>query len=88
LSPRKFKLICGAAVIAAVALTMFVAGLDQLQAAAASPSQGSGDIVPEGVMIQPLSLSLSLTVVIDMGLMTLGLVILFMDDAPSRYRAR
>ena len=36
----------------------------------------------------PLSLGLSLTIVADMGLMTLGLVVLFKEDSPDQYRAR
>ena len=37
--------------------------------------------------IMPLGLGLSLTIVADMGLMTLGLVILFKEESPDHYRA-
>ena len=48
----------------------------------------SADAVSDGMPFHPLSLELSMTVVIDMSLMTLGLVILFKDDGLERYQAR
>lgn len=38
------------------------------------------------MVLQPLNLGLALAVVADLGLMTLGLVILFKDDMPGRDR--
>jgi hypothetical protein len=93
LSPRKFNIICIVALIVVASLAMLMIEM--------SPGSRTLDLVPaqdlgstgssdssSAFVVQPLSLGLSLAVVADMGMMTAGLVILFKDDAPGRYRAR
>jgi ABC-type uncharacterized transport system permease subunit len=62
-----------------------------------SPSQGEFELPSNAVsedgtatpfILQPLEIGLALAVGADMGLMTLGLIILFKDATPGRYRAR
>jgi hypothetical protein len=52
----------------------------------AATGNADGAVTP--LLVQPLELGLALAVVTDLGLMTLGLVILFKDATPGRYRAR
>jgi hypothetical protein len=88
-SPRKFNLICILAIVVVGATAMLMVEM--------SPSQGEFELPANTVsedgtsspfVLQPLELGLALAVVADMGLMTLGLVILFKDATPGRYRAR
>lgn len=58
------------------------------EGASASFGQNTGMDAQEAMGLHPLSLGLSLTIVIDMGLMTTGLVILFMEDGVARHRVR
>jgi predicted permease len=92
LSPRKFNIICIVTLIAVASVAMLMIemspGSRTLDLLPAQDVASTGTDSSSAYVMQPLSLGLSLTVVADMGLMTLGLVILFKDDAPGRYRAR
>jgi hypothetical protein len=86
-SPRKFNLFCILAVIAVGAAAMVMIEV--------SPSHGAIDLpaaTTDGdstvMVVQPLDLGMALAITVDMGLMTAGLVILFKDASPGRYRAR
>jgi hypothetical protein len=88
LSPRTFNIICILAIVAvgAMAVMMVQNGSEQ-QGTDLLASTDVQEFFSSNVMtLQPLSLGLSLAVVADLGLMTLGLVILFKDDAPNRDR--
>jgi hypothetical protein len=88
-SPRKFNLICILAIVAVGAAAMVMVNLGPSHGEFEFPaSVVSGEGTASPLVLQPLDLGLSLAVVADMGLMTLGLVILFKDAAPGRYRAR
>jgi hypothetical protein len=89
LSPRKFSLICIATVIAVVVLAMAMVAMSPQDGSNQAPQSAtpSTDADAAGAMgFVSLSLGLSLTIVADMGLMTLGLVILFKEETPDRYR--
>lgn len=85
---RTFNAICILAIVAVGAMAMFM-----VQASADRQAEGLQEKAEvrdassaNPVIFQPLSLGLSLAVVADVGLMTVGLVILFKDDAPVRDR--
>lgn len=90
LKPKTLNFICILAILAVGALAMFMVQTshqntgDALQAG----TELQGSSATNAVMLQPLKLGLALAVVADLGLMTLGLVILFKDDVPGRARIR
>jgi hypothetical protein len=91
LSPRKFNLICIATAIAVVVLAMAMVAMSPQDGSNQAPQSAtpSTEADAAGAMgFVSLGLGLSLTIVADMGLMTLGLVILFREDAPEHYRIR
>jgi hypothetical protein len=92
LSPRKFNIICIVTLIAVASLAMLMIemspGSRTVDLLPAQDVASTGNDPSSAFIVQPLSLGLSLTVVADMGLMTIGLVILFKDDAPGHHRAR
>jgi len=88
LRARTFNAICILAIVAVGAMAMFM-----VQASADRQADGPRTLAEvqdasstSTAVFQPLSLGLSLAVVADVGLMTVGLVILFKDDAPVRDR--
>jgi hypothetical protein len=90
LNTRTFNTICILAIIAVGAMAMFMvqnAHDDQattnLQASSNVQDAASSTTA---IVLQPLSLGLGLAVVADLGLMTIGLVLLFKDDMPGRDR--
>jgi len=88
LKPRNFNAICILAIVAVGALAMFmVSASSDLKETGAASAEAQELASAETVVLQPLSLGLSLAVVADLGLMTLGLVILFKDDSPGRDRS-
>jgi hypothetical protein len=90
LSPRKFSLICIATVIAVVVLAMAMVAMspqDNSKGAQSATPSTQADAA-EAIGYVSLSLGLSITIVADMGLMTLGLVILFKEETPDHYRIR
>ncbi|GEM_PF-1762617 len=89
MNPRTFNLICIVAIIAVGAAAMFMVHSSAEERASDLPAQAEVQEVsssPSAVVLQPLSLGLALAVVADLGLMTLGLVILFKDDMPGQDR--
>lgn len=89
LNPRTFNIICILAIIAVGAIAMFMVHTAHDHQAAADLQAGTEvQNVPStnAVVLQPLSLGLALAVVADLGLMTVGLVILFKDDRAGRDR--
>ena len=89
MNPRTFNLICVVAIIAVGAAAMFMVQASAEDGATDLPAQAEVQEVSSSsnaVMLQPLNLGLALAVVADLGLMTLGLVILFKDDMPGRDR--
>jgi hypothetical protein len=88
LSPRTFNIICILAIVAvgAMAVMMVQNGSEQQGTDLLASTDVQGFFSSNVMTLQPLSLGLSLAVVADLGLMTLGLVILFKDDAPNRDR--
>ncbi len=89
MNPRTFNLICIAAIIAVGAAAMFMVQASAEERTSDLPAQAEVQEVSSAsnaMVVQPLSLGLALAVVADLGLMTLGLVILFKDDTPGRDR--
>lgn len=88
MKPRNFNAICILAIVAVGALAMLmVSASSDLKETDAATAEAQELASAETVVLQPLSLGLSLAVVADLGLMTLGLVILFKDDSPGRDRS-
>ncbi|MDW5561730.1 MAG: hypothetical protein SA339_00770 [Methanomassiliicoccus sp.] len=84
MNPRIFNTVCILAIIAVGAAAMFMMSSNP-DHAVMKEQAGTNAMSPTGtVVLQPLSLGLSLAVVADLGIMTVGLVILFKDDAPGR----
>ena len=87
MNPRTFNFICIAVIIAVGAAAMFMVQASEEDRASESPIQAEiQEASSNAVVLQPLNLGLALAVVADLGLMTLGLVILFKDDIPGRDR--
>lgn len=91
MSPRKFNLFCIATLIAVVVLAMAMVAMSpqdigNVAPSVSAPTTDTGAAGAIGIM--PLGLGLSITIVADMGLMTLGLVILFKEESPDHYRVR
>jgi hypothetical protein len=88
LSPRKFNIICIVTLIAVASIAILMIEMSpagrNIDLAPTQDLGSTGSDASNTLIVQPLSLGLSLTVVADMGIMTAGLVILFKDDAPSR----
>jgi len=91
LNPRTFNTICIIAIIAvgAMATSMVHATHDQ-QAVELSEAGEDAQEIPSNnaVVLQPFGPGLAMAVLADVGLMTLGLVVLFKDDATGRDRRR
>ncbi len=85
-------MICIATLIAVVVLAMAMVAMSPQSVINDAPQSASSAAVDGNAAgelgIMPIGLGLSLTIVVDVGLMTLGLVILFKEEAPSRYRVR
>ncbi|MBI0584561.1 MAG: hypothetical protein ISF22_10100 [Methanomassiliicoccus sp.] len=89
MDPRKFNAICILAIIAVGALAIVMVETSPRSDAIgpAATASLSDDILASVPAVQPLEIGIALAVVADLGLMTLGLVILFGDGFP-RYRPR
>jgi hypothetical protein len=89
LNPRTFNAICILAIVAVGAMAIFMvqASADMKGTGPQAAAEVQEVSSAQSVMLQPLSLGLSLAVVADLGLMTVGLVILFKEDAPGRDRS-
>lgn len=96
MNERKFNLLCISAVIVVAAIAVVMVELGPEGKAIQAPGNVdlgqflSSESTSNPFVPQPLSLPLALAVVFDMGLMTLGLVILFSDQplVRRRYRTR
>ncbi len=91
MSPRKFNFICIATLIAVVVVAMAMVAMSPQNVSTEVPPSASTPVTDgdaaSAIGYMSLGLGLSLTIVADMGLMTLGLVILFKEENPDRYQA-
>lgn len=95
MNARRFNLICIVAIVVVGIVAVAMVELSPNGKAIESPKNvdlsqfsSAGANATNPLMPQPMSLNLALAVILDIGLMTLGLVILFQDGPVHRTRVR